>query len=86
MTERSQAQTKPDKLQTELERAGKDLTSLREELAKAEADKLYEVIKLNDDEIAFLPWSCGPTDAVHQPAIPKASRGKDQEKLLVVIL
>ena len=55
-TEATQAQTKANKLQADLELAHNDLAGAREALtgARVEADKLREAINLKSDEISFL--------------------------------
>ena len=54
--EATQEKTRADKLQAELEQANRNMGGLREELAVArvEADKLKDAMKVKDDDIAFL--------------------------------
>lgn len=64
-------QSKADKLQAEIEQANKTLADMKEELAKAkaEADKLRELMKIKDDEIA---WLRGHVAQITQLALPPA--------------
>jgi uncharacterized protein (DUF3084 family) len=54
--EATQEKARADKLQAALDQANNNLAMAREELATArvEADKLYEAMKVKDDEISFL--------------------------------
>ena len=86
--EATQAKTRADKLQGELEQANKDMGGLREELvtSKNEADKLREAMNLKTDKVNFQRGHVSQlTQSISQLALPP-SQEEAKKKGMVAVL